>query len=73
MTALLDGKRDVEIKNAPNGGVVVIERGAFDLGMAPNLLAAFASPADMITWLAAQYGLKSIPTPVKGSSASGDA
>lgn len=57
--------QDIEIRNAPNGGVVVIERGGDDLGRVPTLLASFTSPSDMITWLAAQYGLQSHPTAIK--------
>ncbi|WP_140427041.1 hypothetical protein [Ensifer aridi] len=55
-----------EVRPTDNGGLVVV--GAvgvatpFEADMQYN--AAFTTPADMISWLAEQYGLNSHPTPI---------
>lgn len=49
------------LRSATSGGVVVekFERKSLE----PETIGAFTTPADMITWLAEQYGLQSHPTP----------
>lgn len=60
----MDLSKEFEIKSAPNGGFAVLE--GFDISRGPSgrnpLIAAFTTPADMITWLAEQYGVDTVVT-----------
>lgn len=57
MIALIDSKRGYEIRSAENGGTVVIGDRHGLHGQIADVLGAFTTPADMIAWLAAQYGV----------------
>lgn len=58
----MDTSSGYEINPAGNGGVTVTSRGG--PGYMGDLVAAFTTPADMITWLAEQYGMvASLATP----------
>lgn len=62
----MDTSKAFVIEPAVNGGVVVrlpcdVSRGPLVM---PEFTGAFTTPADMIAWLAEQYGLQSHPTPI---------
>lgn len=57
----MDTSHNFVLRSATSGGVVVekFERKSLE----PETIGAFTTPADMIAWLAEQYGLQSHPTP----------
>lgn len=64
----MDMSREYVLKASANGGVVIMEVSR-DLGRFPEMIGAFTTPADMIKWLADQYGLTSVistKAPAKG-------
>jgi hypothetical protein len=57
--------REFEIKTAENGGCIVLDNYYVTPGQFPKMVGAFSTPADMIAWLAEQFGVKEVPEPVK--------
>lgn len=58
----MDVVKEYFVKPSANGGVVIESVG--ETYKVNELVGAFTTPADMITWLAKQYGLNSHPTAI---------
>lgn len=61
MIASQDHKRGFEVRPAENGGTVIIGDRHGLHGQIAEVLGAFTTPADMISWLAARYEVPLIP------------
>lgn len=63
MTTTQDQRRGYEIRAAENGGTVVIGDRHGLHGQIAEVLGAFTTPADMISWLARQYDVSLTTVP----------